>query len=98
MATRIQILKLIQEVHGLAELTNRQPQPKSPGLMLMRLRTAFSKKSPVHRKLLVTVTEQDHHDLPRPVKIIHVNESPRLNPPVVASEASPKEVNQPQVA
>ena len=38
MAAKSKLLKFLQEAHGLAEITNRRPAPRSPMLYLMQLR------------------------------------------------------------
>ena len=76
MAARVLMMKLIQELHGLAEFTNRRPQPQSPLLAMIQLRARMSqgKLPPRRHSLPIQVTELA--DLPHPVKITHLGTSP----------------------
>jgi hypothetical protein len=76
MATRINILKLMQEIHGFARVTHRRPQPRPPGLFLMQIRAHGLPTTLPKRKLNIAVQMQEPSDLPHPVKINHLNESP----------------------
>jgi hypothetical protein len=76
MATRINILKLMQEIHGFARITHRRPQPRPPGLFLMEIRSHGSSTGLPKRKLNIEVHTPDAAELPRPVKINHIKESP----------------------
>ena len=76
MATRINILKLMQEIHGFARITHRRPQPRPPGLFLMEIRAHGSSTVLPKRKLNIEVHMPEASDLPRPVKIKHIKESP----------------------
>lgn len=72
MATKMRILKLLQEIRGLAQITNRRPQPKAPGLFLIQLRTHLTQSTPSRQKLVISVDMQNPPDLPHPVKITHL--------------------------
>jgi hypothetical protein len=76
MATRINILKLMQEIHGFARITHRRPQPRPPGLFLMEIRAHGSSGALPKRKLNIEVYAPEPSDLPHPVKINHIKESP----------------------
>ena len=75
MATRIKILKLMQEIHGFARITHRRPQPRPPGLFLMQLRSHGTPPVLPKRKLHIAIQMQELPDLPHPVKITHLKES-----------------------
>ena len=79
MAAKVRIMKLLQEMRGFAEVTNRLPLPKQPGLFLMKLRTHFSQGALPSRKRVITIEIQDRADIPDPVKITHVPSRPRPN-------------------
>lgn len=71
MAVKVQLMKMLQEFRGLADITARRPAPKQPGLVLMQLR--YSQRpayTPGRRTISVTIPEP--HELPHPVKITHV--------------------------
>lgn len=76
MAAKVRIMKLLQEMRGFAEVTNRLPQPRQPGLFLMKLRTHFSQGALPTRKRVITIEIQGRADIPDPVKITHVQGSP----------------------
>jgi hypothetical protein len=73
MAAKVRILKLLQEMRGLAEITQRRPQPRQPGLILIQLRshTAASSSSS-RRKQIISVDSKESPNLPDPVKITHL--------------------------
>ena len=72
MAAKIRIMKLLQEMRGFAEVTNRLPQPRQPGLFLMKLRSHFGPSAVPRRKRIITIEMRERLDLPHPVKINHV--------------------------
>ena len=76
MATRMNILKLMQEIHGFARITHRRPQPRPPGLFLMQIRANGLPTALPKRKLNIVIQMQEPADIPHPVKINHLNESP----------------------
>jgi hypothetical protein len=66
------MMKLLQEIRGFAELTKRRPQPRSPGLVLIQMRSPVTQATLPKRKLSVQTDVQDHAGIPHPVKINHV--------------------------
>jgi len=72
MATKIRIMKLLQEIRGFAQVTNRRPQPKQPGLFLVQLRSHVAHTTSARRKLVIPVNLQELPDIPHPVKITHL--------------------------
>lgn len=72
MATKIKMMKLLQELRGMAEITNRRPQPKSPGIFLMQLRAHVTSATLPRRRLVIPVELKDRPDIPSPVKITHL--------------------------
>jgi len=78
MATKIKMMKLLQEIRGLAQITNRRPQPKPPGLFLMQLRTHVLQASLPRRRLVIPIDLQDPPDIPNPVKITHLSANPTV--------------------
>ncbi len=76
MAARMKIFKLLQELRGFADVTNRQPPPRSPGLFLAQLRALGSQEGLRKRKLNITIGDQEHLDTPHRVKINHLKRDP----------------------
>jgi len=73
MATKMKIMKLLQEIRGFAQLTYRQPQDRQPGLFLIQLRSHLQQATASRRRLIIPVDHQDPPDIPDPVKIVHLN-------------------------
>lgn len=78
MAAKVLILKLLQELHGFAEVTDRRPPPRSIGLTLMQLRshTAPTRLPPRRRSIPIEV--QELAETPLPVRITHLAASAPL--------------------
>jgi hypothetical protein len=76
MAAKIKMLTLLQEIRGFADIANRHPQPRSPGLVLTQIRSRIIQAPLVRRKLSITLTEPDHLEIPHQVKINYVKPSP----------------------
>ncbi len=72
MATRIKLMKLLQEMHGFAEMGRRHPAPKASPLFLMQLRAHMAETSRPRRRLTISTDLKDSLDLPHPVRITHV--------------------------
>jgi len=49
MATKMKMMKLLQEMQGLAQMSQRRPQAKSPGLFLLQLRSHVRQTSAARR-------------------------------------------------
>ena len=83
MATKMNTTKLLQEIRGFAEIANRRPQTKPPGLFLMQIRPNVLRPVMPKRKLEVHIEAQAPQDMPHPVRITHVKESasPPNTPP-----------------
>ena len=79
MAAKVRIMKLLQEIRGFAEITQRRPQPRQPGLFLVQLRSHVTRTTSTRRIQIITVDMQDRPDIPHPVKITHLR--PTLVPP-----------------
>ena len=69
MATKMKLLKMLQEAKGLAQITNGKPAPRPPLLYLMQLRSQ-SHQAETPRRRLTIETEALH--APLPIKINHV--------------------------
>jgi len=71
MATKMKLLKMLQEVKGLAQITNRRPAPRPPFLYLMQLRSHATQPAQPKRRLIIEKGKDTGH-LPLPIKIHHV--------------------------
>jgi hypothetical protein len=72
MATKIKMLKLLQEMRGFSELRRLQPAPKNSALYLMQLRTRIAEAHRPRRRMVITIDLQDVATLPTAVKIKHL--------------------------
>lgn len=70
MATKMNMLKLLQEMRGFSEMSRLQPLPKPSALYLMQLRTREASRA--KRRLEIAFDLQDIATLPTPVLIKHV--------------------------
>ena len=82
MAARMKLMKLMQEFRGFADITNRHPQPKQPGLFLMQLRSHLLQTTSARRKRSITIEMLEQPDIPHPVQIQHLQ-------PVAIEEIAP---------
>jgi len=71
MATKIKMLKLLQERNGFAEL-NRKPGQKPSALFLMQLREHMFHTTQPRRRLIIRIDPKQNPCIPSPVKILHV--------------------------
>lgn len=85
MATKLRMLKLLQELRGFAEIVNRRPPPRSAALWLAQVRPHVVQAVLPRRSLRVTMVELSSTDIPHPVKINHLKQTPAptamLRPP-----------------
>lgn len=71
MASKVHLMKFLQEVRGYDLVTNRRPAPSLSGLYLSQMRAHLNgTHAPARRKLSITVSPQDSSDTPSPVKIV----------------------------
>jgi len=71
MATKIKLLKMLQEVKGLAQITNRRPAPRPPLIYLMQLRSQNAVTQQPKRRLAIEKDADSAH-VPLPIKIHHI--------------------------
>jgi hypothetical protein len=86
MAAKVRIMKLLQEIRGLAEITNRRPQPRQPGLFLIQLRSHVTHTTGARRRQTIAIEMLERPDIPHPVKITHLRPAPV--PPVSPTTAT----------
>lgn len=72
MATKMRVMKLLQEIRGLSQIAQRRPHGKPPGLFLLQLRSHFNPGSFPRRKLVIPIQLQELPDIPNPVKITFI--------------------------
>ena len=72
MATKMKLMKLLQEVRGIAQIMNRRPSPRQPTLYLMQLRERSAQVQTPKRRLAVMTDFKDSANTPLPIKINHV--------------------------
>ena len=76
MAAKVKMLKLLQEIRGFAQIANRRPPPRSPGLFLTQMRSQGIHDNWRKRKLSITIDKPKDPDIPHQVKINHLKQSP----------------------
>jgi len=76
MAAKIKIMKMLQEIRGLADVTERRPGPRQPGLFLIQLRAHALENRQDRGRLVIEVEMLDRFDVPQPVKIKHIQPVP----------------------
>ncbi len=72
MATRVKMLKLLQEMRGFAEVTNRRRISRHPALFTIQLRTPALKNAPPKAKFAIPISMKEPCDIPHPVKIVYL--------------------------
>jgi hypothetical protein len=72
MATRMNMLKLLQEVSGFADFTLRRRPNRQPGALLLPLRWRTLRGAKEARKRIIRIDMRDLPDIPHPVAIRHV--------------------------
>ena len=80
MATRINMMKLLLEVRGLAELTSRGPFARPAGPLILQFRARGRKLLAAQAKRNIQVQMLEGPDIPHPVKIIHRREKSAVVP------------------
>jgi hypothetical protein len=75
MATKLKLMKMLQEMRGFSEISHRQPTPNSPILYTIQLRNHMYETSHPRRKLVISVDLNDQANSPHPVTITHIRPS-----------------------
>ena len=76
MATRVKLMKFIQEMRGFTDIGRRHLPAKPSTLFLMQLRAHLTETSQSRCRLSVTADLRDIQNIPHPVKITHLNGDP----------------------
>ncbi len=71
MASKVHLMKFLQEVRGYDLVTNRRPPARLGGIYLSQLRSHLGDAHPPSkRKLTISVNPQDISNTPAPVRIV----------------------------
>ena len=71
MAVRMNMLKLLQEVEGLAAFPNRRTPPRTPSGVMLQLRRIKFAKNPSLAKRVLRVRFLEAPDIGTPIAIRH---------------------------
>ena len=72
MATKDKLMRLLQEVRGLAEINRRTPAAKPSSLFLMQLRSHLTDANRPRHRLIIAGDIGEAAHFPTPVKITHL--------------------------
>jgi hypothetical protein len=75
MATKINMLKLLQEVRGFAQFATRAGETRPTGPLLLRLRGSLLRKGITRRKYIIRIDMQEQPNIPQPVPITHIGDT-----------------------
>ena len=74
MATRMNMLKLLQEVRGFAQFATRPPETRPAGPLLLQFRGPRQRKGSARERRLIRINYRELPDIPEPVKITHLRQ------------------------
>lgn len=80
MATKIKVLKLLQEGKIYAQITNRRPAPRPPMLYLMQMRAHPATPDLPKHRLTIQTDAMAFAKGPLPIKINHVKSNEAGHP------------------
>ena len=72
MATRMNMLKLLQEVRGFAQFITRPSETRPGGPLLLQFRGSTRRKAAARRKYNIRILMQEPIDIPHPVPITYL--------------------------
>lgn len=72
MATKLNVMKFLQESRGFSEIKSPRFGRNKSALFLLQLRSHISQTSHSRRRLVITVNLKDQPDIPHPIQIRHV--------------------------
>jgi hypothetical protein len=75
MATRINMLKLLQEVRSLTQFGTRQGETRPAGPLLLQFRGARLRKTTARRRRVIRIDMQEPPDIPKPVQITYLGQN-----------------------
>jgi len=73
MASKLNILTLLQQAKGLAQVTRRCPQPQRPSLVVL---PAQPVQTTTRQRLAISVQVQQFREDPHPVEITRITGNP----------------------
>lgn len=76
MAAKMNMSKLLQEIRGFAEISNRRSQRRSPELRLTLVGSRVFRSALRKRRLSIRIDTQDRTNIPYRVKINYVKPGP----------------------
>jgi hypothetical protein len=71
MASKVKLMKMLQELQGISEL-GRRPFPPRPSPFLMQFRSRVNDANRSRRRIVITIDLKDEQGLPDPVRIRHI--------------------------
>jgi hypothetical protein len=73
MATKVHMMKFLQETRGYDLVTNRHPFPRTNGMFFTQLRAHIAETTlPARRKIAISVNPADTSNQTRAVKIVQL--------------------------
>jgi hypothetical protein len=75
MATRINMLKLLQEVRSLTQFGTRQGETRPAGPLLLQFREARLRRTAARRRRVIRIDMQEPPDIPKPVQITYLGQN-----------------------
>lgn len=76
MATKMNMLKLLQEVRGFAQFTTKPNEPRPSGPLLLQFRGPVLRRANAKRKRIIRIDMREPLDIPQPVPIIYLKQNP----------------------
>ncbi len=76
MATKVKMLKLLQESQGLLHLAERRPTPRTPTPLVLQYTFSRRKPGDARRKRILRINMQEPADIPYVVKITQLGGQP----------------------
>ena len=72
MATKMNMLKLLQEVRGFAQFASRPAEPRPAGPLLLGFRGPSRRRRASRQKQILKIHMKEPTDIPHPVRITHL--------------------------
>jgi hypothetical protein len=72
MAGKMNVMKMLQEIRGLAVFGHRRPASKQPGFLQASWRSQSARGASARRRRTIRIAMQTPTDIPDPVKITHL--------------------------
>lgn len=80
MAKKMKLMPLFQELKGRADISDRRPVPKDPGIYLMQLREQNGATALPRRRFAISINPGVAGSLPHPVKINYIDAQADTHP------------------